>query len=30
VAYRDALLDQDTWLTAFVDQDCETAVSIKL
>jgi predicted O-methyltransferase YrrM len=30
VAYRDALLDQDTWLTAFVDKDCETAVSIKL
>jgi predicted O-methyltransferase YrrM len=29
-AYRDALLDRDAWLTAFVDEDRETAVSIKL
>jgi predicted O-methyltransferase YrrM len=30
VAYRAALLDADAWLTAFVDEDQETAVSIKL
>jgi predicted O-methyltransferase YrrM len=30
VAYRDALLDADAWLTAFVDEDQETAISIKL
>jgi len=30
VAYRAALLDADAWLTAFVDDDRETAVSIKL
>jgi predicted O-methyltransferase YrrM len=30
VAYRDALLDQDAWLTAFVEQNRETAISIKL
>jgi predicted O-methyltransferase YrrM len=30
VAYRDALLDADAWLTAFVDDDRETAVSIIL
>lgn len=30
VAYRNALFDQDAWLTAFVDQDRETAVSIRL
>jgi predicted O-methyltransferase YrrM len=30
LAYRDALLDDDAWLTAFVGDDRETAVSIKL
>ena len=30
VAYRDALLDDDAWLTAFVGDDRETAISIKL
>src|SRR5262245_58608365 len=29
-AYRDALLDTDVWLTAFSDEDRETAISIKL
>jgi predicted O-methyltransferase YrrM len=29
-AVCDALLDQRTWLTAFVDEDRETAISIKL
>ena len=30
VAYRDALLDEDSWLTAFTGGDGETAISIKL
>ena len=30
VAYRDALLDNEAWLTAFVGEDRETAISIKL
>jgi len=30
LAYRDALFDDDAWLTAFVADDRETAVSIKL
>jgi hypothetical protein len=30
VAYRDALLDDEAWLTAFVGEDRETAISIKL
>jgi len=29
-AYRDALLDAGAWLTAFIDEERETAVSIKL
>jgi predicted O-methyltransferase YrrM len=29
-AYRDALRDEDSWLTAFIGKDRETAVSIKL
>ena len=29
-AYRDALVDAKSWLTAFVDEDRETAISIKL
>ena len=29
-AYRDALLAGDAWLTAFIDEDRETAISIKL
>jgi predicted O-methyltransferase YrrM len=28
-AYRDALFDERTWLTAFVDEERETAISIK-
>jgi hypothetical protein len=30
VAYCQALLDPGAWLTAFVDEDRETAISIKL
>ena len=29
-AVCEALLDQRTWLTAFVDEDRETAISVKL